>query len=468
MTPELRQVVTELRAKSEAVAKRAEARAKGGKQGAHKQDKSAAKPEEPRQGEAVVFVEVEPWPEAVDGAALLDELLTAVRSHVVMAQAAAVAVALWVLHAWTIDSAQTSPRLALTSPEKRCGKTTALKLLGALCNRVLLAANLSAAVLFRAIAKFKPTLLVDEADSFLPDAEDLRGVINCGHDRAGAVVLRCVGEQHEAAAFPCFGPVAIAAIGRLPATIEDRAILVRLQRAAPGERIAPFRRRDRVALEPLRRRVARWAMDNVGALADATPELPDGLNDREADSWEPLLAIADRVGGAWPERARAAAQALAGAAADDSLGVEILADIRHVFGEPERMSTSELLQGLVALDGRPWAASGRGDKPLSSRRLARLLQPFGLAPSTVRNGEDTFKGYRREWFADAWRRYLPAAETGSQPSQRHNATNTGVVTDTHAVTRTLCDGYENGDPLGKNRGCDAVTDTIADREAAEL
>ena len=387
----------------------------------------AAKPEKAKQGRDVQFDEPEPWPEAVDGGALLDAIAGTFSRYLALPKHAAVALALWILHAYSFDAYFTSAILAITSPAKRCGKTLLLIILGALAPRRLFAANVTPAVLFRTIEKYAPTLLIDEADTFLRDNDELRGVLNSGHTRTTAVCIRAVGEDHDPRAFSTWCPKAIALIGKLPGTLADRAIEVSMRRRTPGERVARLRQ-DRIEDEvlSLRRQAARWAADHHQALKAADPMTPEGLNDRAADCWRPLLAVADAIGGSWPEQARAAALALSGEAEDDDIGTKLLIDIKAVFndeGNPDVMGSTAIVEGLVAFEDRPWKEWSHG-KPLSTAKLARLLKGYDVLPAgNTRIGTKVAKGYRRTAFAEAWERYLPdyTCEGSSKPLHGNNA-----------------------------------------------
>jgi putative DNA primase/helicase len=380
-------------------------------------------------GSPVLFAAIEPWPSIVIGADLLNEIECVVRRYVVLPAEAAVVVALWVLHTHAIEAAQITPRLAIVSPTKRCGKSTMLKLLGALVRRPLAAANLTAAGLFRGIEAYEPTLLVDEADTFLEGREDLRGVLNAGHDRQSAMVLRCTGEDFEPHFFRVFAAVAIAAIGRLPDTLMDRSIVVEMRRKTGAETVDRFRRAEREGLMNIPRRCARWTTDNMAVLRTARPTIPD-VDDRAADNWESLLAIADAAGADWPERARAAALRLSGmrAEADDGedLAVQLLADVRAVFAErsEERLTSKAITAALSALEGRPWAEICRG-RPITDRLVARLLGRFRVKPKSIRIGDATPKGYLRDDLADVFARYLavPAATSATSSKSLVNASN---------------------------------------------
>jgi len=233
--------------------------------------------------------------------------------YVVIPKESAIAIALWIVHTYALDAAGCAPILAVLSPEKRCGKTLLLGLLIPLVRRPLPASNTTPAVVFRAIEQWSPTLLVDEADSFLEAREELRGVLNSGHTRTTAYVLRTAGDDHEPRAFSTWCAKAIAMIGRLPATLEDHSLVIPMKRRKPGEKVKRFRlRKVGPAPEILRRKTHRWAQDNMEMLKDADPEVPEELNDRAQDNWRPLLAIADLTGGPWAAAARKAALKLSG------------------------------------------------------------------------------------------------------------------------------------------------------------
>jgi hypothetical protein len=259
-----------------------------------------------RQGRQYEFPPIEPWPTAVNGAQLLDEITAAIRRHVIMPPHAAEAIALWVVHTHLFERFLISPRLALRSVTKQCGKTTTLDILARWVRRPLPTVNTTPAATFRIIESDQPTLLVDEADTFLKDSEELRGIINSGH-RQGGCVLRVEGDQHVASVFATFAPCAIAAIGSLPGTIMDRSVVIDLARRKPDEKIEAFRLDRTAALDEIARRIVRWSQDNADAIGARDPDMPPGLYNRNADNWRPLFQIADAAGGGWPERARAAA-----------------------------------------------------------------------------------------------------------------------------------------------------------------
>src|SRR3989441_2227992 len=247
-------------------------------------------------GRCLLFADPNLWPEAVDGAALLDELAHTYRRFVSLPDGGAEALALWIVFTYALDACDVAPILALCSPLKRCGKTTTEDLTAALAKRPLAAANITVAALYRTVERFAPTLIVDEADLFLLHNLALRGIINSGHTRATAFVVRTAGPEPRL--FSTWGARMIALIGRLPATLEDRAIVLPMRRRAPGEPVERIRRDGLLRrLDPLRRRTARWVADHLEALRAADPAVPEALDDRQADNLRPLLAIADEAGG---------------------------------------------------------------------------------------------------------------------------------------------------------------------------
>ena len=296
--------------------------------------KRAALDERSDQAPVLTLPELEPWPEAVEGAALLTRIVAALRAHVVIEDGGAEAVALWALHAHALDAFAYSPRLAITSAEKRCGKTTLLDVLGCLVPRPLQTANATAPAIFRTIELLTPTLLIDEADTFLKRNDELRGVLNSGHRKATASVLRLEGEEHVPRTFGTWAPTAVAMIGSLPDTLADRSIEIRLRRRLASEPLIRFRADRATDLAQLGRMAARWGADHLEALRRADPSIPQGLHDRAADNWGPLLAIADEMGGEWPERARQIAVTFSARDEDEgSVRELLLCDIRRILDD---------------------------------------------------------------------------------------------------------------------------------------
>ena len=379
-----------------------------------------------RQGQAVSLPEAEPWSDPVDGAELLAALSANIRRHVVMADNAADTAALWAVHTYLLGCFGISPRLAITSPEKGCGKTTLLDVLSGIIARPLPTANASAAAIFRIVESQQPTLLIDEADTFLPENEELRGILNSGH-RQGGSVIRTVGEDFEPRSFSTYSACAIALIGRLPATLADRSVPIELRRRRADEAIGTFRFDRTGHLDQLACKAARWALDNEDQIRGADPNLPAGVFNRAADNWRPLLAIADAARGEWPERARRAVQCAGASATGDeqSVRVLLLSDIRSIFAERrlDRLSSAELVAALVTIEGRPWAEWKAG-KPITPNALARQLAWFKSHRVQSAQARAPLKATSSRNSRMPLRAICP--KRNFEPPHRHNPDGTGV------------------------------------------
>lgn len=362
-------------------------------------------------------------PDTEAGAQVLDDVRRFLARFVAFPSDHALnAATLWAAHTHALQAFECTPRIAFLSPEPGSGKTRALEILELLVLRPLLTVNVTPAYLFRKVADEAgpPTLLYDEIDTvFGPrakDNEDIRGMLNAGY-RRGATAGRCVlkGKAVEVEELPAFAAVALAGLDDLPDTISSRSIIVRMRRRAPHEHVDSYRRRLHEAEGyELRDRLNAWAASHWRELTDAWPQLPEGIEDRNADVWEPLLAVADAAGGHWPETARVAAVTLvtAARAQEGGFGVKLLADLRTVFADHERLGTDQVIEALCALEESPWADI-RG-KALDARNLSRRLGKYDIKPKLLRIGERVARGYERSDLADAWSRYLPDDSSGNE------------------------------------------------------
>lgn len=359
----------------------------------------------------------------------LNEIVTTILRYVVMTREQAIALALWIVHTHAFDAAECTPYQVINSAAKRSGKTTLLELLALLVRRPWLTGKVSAAVLVRKTDAEQPTLLLDESDAtFNQDtdySEALRGLLNSGYRRSGVASL-CVGQGANITYkdFSTFCPKAIAGIGKLPDTVMDRAIVITLKRRARTETVSRFRERAvREHTEPIRNRVAAWAQANLADLRGRQPRLPDELSDRAQDVWEPLLAIADNIGGDWSQLARKAAVVLSGAVDDDDVAVQLLGDCQIVFKDannPETMSSKSVVEALVAMEDRAWS-TWSGGRPITQSKVTRMLHGFGIDSHDIKVDGKTLKRYTRREFQDAWSRYLPSdpPSPGSNPQLRY-------------------------------------------------
>jgi len=352
------------------------------------------------------FDDVLPWLEPIDGIELLDTVLATVKRFCVLPEHSAPIITCWIVHAWAADAADISPILAFTSPEKRCGKTIALSTVAELTPRALIASNISTSVLFRVIEKHQPTILIDEADTFLKAREEMRGMIQGGWNRATPWVWRSAGEEHEPKRFSVWAPKAIAMIGTLPDTIEDRSFVVRLRRKENGEEVQRFSVTLKPEFDPIKQKLLRWTEDNMISLRSQNPDVPDELNDRARDNSRFLCAIADVAGGHWPDTIRKSLVGLANANLDDvpvSDGVMLLRDISETLKNRQgtNIPTKDLLLELERIEDGPWAVWSSG-QPISGRMLSQLLKPYNVRPQ--RNATQRF--YSLDDLRGAVRRYV--------------------------------------------------------------
>lgn len=327
------------------------------------------------------------------------------------------AVTLWCALAHMTHDFDTSPRLAMLSPEPGSGKTRVLEILENLTPQPMFVFGASTAALFRAMAENEVTLLFDEVDTIFTrrgsddQNEDLRALLNVGY-RNGATIPRCVGPQHEVKYFNVFASVALAGLGDLPETLMSRSIVIRMRRRAPHEHVEPYRPRQHADEgNAIRERLEEWSTRVGPRAGKAWPELPDGIVDRLAEVWEPVIAVADVAGVAWPERARAAAKAFA-ALADErapSLGIRLLQDLHTVFDGRRSMFTEDILAALNEMDEAPWG-NIKGH-PLDARGIANRLRQYNVKSKDVRIGDDHKKGYLADDLYDPWLRYLPESVT---------------------------------------------------------
>ena len=361
-------------------------------------------------------------PVGIDGAELLNRVRDYTRRFICYpSETASIVHVLWMAHCHLMDAWFSTPRLAVLSPEPGSGKSRVLEITALLVPNPLLSVNSSASFILRMIAdqENRPTVLYDEIDAiFGPNArgnEDLRSMINAGY-RRGAMIGRCYMEKGKVLTeqLATYAAVALGGLGNLPDTIMSRSVIIRMRKRGPGEEVEPFRPHlHEPPASALCDELAAWAASVSGLAGTVQPLLPDGIADRNADVWGPLLTVAELAGGEWPALARQAATATVRSAKANnkpSLPVQLLADIRAGFGDRDRLTTADLLNKLLADEEAPWGDLGR--KKLDARILAKMLGEYGIKSSTIRmpNGS-TPKGYKREAFHDAWKRYLPPLET---------------------------------------------------------
>lgn len=357
------------------------------------------------------FPEVTPWPEPINPPTLLTDIALTIQRFIICSKEVSHAAALWISMSWFIHVIQVAPLAVITAPEKRCGKTLFLSLLGRLVARPIIASNITPSALFRTIEAWGPTLLIDEADTFMKDNEQLRGLLNSGHTRDSAYAIRSVGENFTPTKFNTWGAKALAGIGHVAGTLMDRAIVLELRRKLPDEKVERIRQSEPGLFDELCSKLARFAEDYSEQVRQARPPLPPSLNDRAQDNWEPLLAIAMTANDEWLRIGTAAALKLSGnESVSQTAGTELLSEIQRIFMEKnvDRISTEELINALCEDHENPWMTFNNG-RPITPRQLANKLKGYGIQSKSIRIGAYTPKGFEKEQFEDAFSRYLSSS-----------------------------------------------------------
>lgn len=351
----------------------------------------------------------------IDGGALLSNLVKVVKHYVVVSDEQATAVALWVVYSWLIDEekfATHAPILRIWGPEADSGKSTLAGLTMFLARRAFKSVGITGAALFRSIEKWSPTLIIDEADTLLAQNGEVRNIVNSGWTR-GEGVIRCVGDDHTPRVFNTFAPKVVAMKGKeLPGTVASRSISIRMKPKLASEKCDFFLHCDEPAFEVLRAGIYTWASCVVAELSEAKPTAPEGFNNRRWANWRPLLAIAKVAGGEWPQRAHDAAVVIESGAlepADRSPGIELLSDVRNLFDKRgvDRFTTDDLQLGLNKLAAEEERRmSYAKDRWVEKDEVTRWLRQYGIRSGPVRLGEKMQRGWLREWFEEAFARYL--------------------------------------------------------------
>ena len=386
-----------------------------------------------KQGRPVEWDDPEPCADEVDGAELISGISAFIRRHVWIDEPSADALALWVPMTWIHDRLDISTFVNLTSATKRCGKSLLLELLGELVyRRMMLSGPTTEAVLFRMVEAHAPTLMLDEADTYLRHAEGLRGVVNGSQRRALAYIARCVGEDNEVRRFATFCPKLIAGIGGIPDTVRDRSLVVRLERKPASERVPPWRERDRDAVNAMRAQIARWTGDHAARIVATLPAgaFPDALHDRARDAWDSLLAIANAAGGEWggrDGRAWRACEHCAAASEGDEDGARemLLGDLYAIFEAadmPAVLSSTTIVERLRDFEGAAVEGMAAWQPDQHDCARATCSNPSRLRPIRIGKremvrtfadtNERTLKGYGKPTFRIAGefsplRRYNP-------------------------------------------------------------
>jgi putative DNA primase/helicase len=309
----------------------------------------------------LTFPTFEPWPDAVNINTLIQDLIDLYRKHVVLDDYSIFTIVLWGLLTFFADSEaiDTLPFLTLTSPEKRCGKTRLQSVLEWVVYRHLSASNITGPAIYRTVETCSPTLLLDEVDTFVKDKEELRGILNCGHTRQKAFVIRVNPVTMEPERFSVWCPKSFALIGCLSGTLHDRSIAIRMERKKRSEKVSPLRATTPEKREELQRKIHRWVADNRSQLEVLDPATIQQLNDRAADNWAPLLQVAKLAGQDWLDKALKAMAALNPQEGDpepefdnENLGTLVLTRLRRIFYDFARGPVRDLAETKARAAGK--------------------------------------------------------------------------------------------------------------------
>ena len=363
----------------------------------------------------------------VDGAKLLSKLKANLQRQVYITEHQCTAVCYWILHTYLLAATNITPRLHITSPEMRCGKTTLLSFINNLAHRPLTSGKITYSAMFQIIARLQgnePTICLDEADLSLMGGAtgsvngELLTLVNEGNHR-NAKVIKTVsgnGQEHVPRAFPVFAPMAICGIRDIPRTAADRSIRIALDRKPIHVNVERIPYGGTEELKKLANECQRFADDNVEQVKEIKPVLPEELtSDRARDNWKPLFAIATAIGGDAVDNIKRAAIALSPVSESTDYGTLLLSDIRDYFVKfPKRdfVFVYELDVYLQGLEERPWREYWNG-KPIKPRKRASLLGAYKdaagcpLTTNTIEREGKNLRGYWKKQFTKAWASYLP-------------------------------------------------------------
>lgn len=330
----------------------------------------------------------------VVGHKLLSDVEQLIIKHIVLPRGASTAITLWIACTYVYDAFRVYPKLAVISPEKRCGKTTLLDILSGLCCRSLIASNISPSAIFRSVDLWKPTLIIDEADTFLAGKNDnIIGIINSGHTRNTAFVIRVTGEDHIPKRFSTWSPMAFASIKGIAGTVMDRSVIVSLRRKTTHEKAQRLSIDFKEEQELIRKKLVKWGKDNFKQLKSNQIEPPEIQNDRAMDNWLPLFTIAGAIGDDWPNKVESSYILLNSMKEEETTSIMLLQDLQSIFVSKNwiKVFSIDLVNELVKLEERPWCEWKKG-KPMTQNSLAKMLKTFNIHSKDIRL-EKVGRGY---------------------------------------------------------------------------
>jgi len=342
---------------------------------------------------------------SIDLADLLDQIQSLITKHTILSKEAVSATTLWCAATYAINDFRIFPKLVITSPEKRCGKSTLLDLIHAFSNKSYITSNMSSATIYRLIDQCQPTLIIDEADTFVASStSDMTGIINSGHGKNRAYVTRCEGEGYEVRSFSTWTPMVLASIGSLQQTIMDRSVVIRMLRKKSSERVTviPVDLFDQC--KQIREELLKWSNDNSNSIKASTQIPADIGNDRAADNWTPLFIIAALAGEGWFEQCNRA-YGLLNTKEERAVSAVLLSDIQAILKNTSKLSSADLVSELCKDNDKLWCEYKNG-RPITQNVLANILKPYGIRPKGMRIGSSSLRGYESSQFTDAFERYL--------------------------------------------------------------
>jgi putative DNA primase/helicase len=353
------------------------------------------------------------WPEPLDGDQIMHDIVSTLKRYVVFSDPDdAVLVGFWCLGTYFMQIWNLWPRLLIQAPEFQCGKSVLLGLVEALSFRGMIASQATSAGITRVISHYKPTLCLDEADTWVRQDKKLNGILNSGHSRRSAYVL--IAQQGKTAdeavsVLHVWTAIALAGIGQQKDTLTSRSIVINLRRKMAGESVEDYSEGVFDDLRDTRRRILRWSEDNAHSVHACKVTLPDGGGDRQRDNFRPLFRLAATLGGEWPERLEKIFQQINQRSEDIgvSASVSLLRDLMGLFrvaGDPPSMGTRRLITLLCAIEEAGWG-NWKNNKPITTSHLAELLRPYGVKSVDCRTAGGVIKMLKLEDLREAYERY---------------------------------------------------------------
>lgn len=356
-----------------------------------------------------IVEDLQPASGTIDADDILNKIEKYISEHAILPRGASTAITLWMVGTYNMDCFRIFPRLTIYSPEKRCGKSTVLDLIEAFSFKSLLTSNMSMASIYRLIEDCQPTLIIDEADTFVATGnKEMVGIINSGHAKNRAYVTRCDGDNFLPKRFSTWTPMALASIGRVQPTIMDRSVVIPLRRKTQSETVKRIQHDLYDAAKSVRQQLLKWSLDNAKNITANPIEPPNLGNDRAVDNWLSLFSIANQVSPAWLKKCQLAYQHLNTFEDEPLLSTLLLEDIRTILTnhDEDKIPSADLVAKLVDLEDHPWCEHKNG-RAMTQNGLAQMLKIYGIKPKGIRYKECTPRGYELNQFQDAFERYLP-------------------------------------------------------------